>query len=192
MSLIEASFTTRLYRDYPTLGPEFSVQKADYRVITGMQIEDKTPLAFRYDFGLKDRLGPGEPMGRRSSFMTQHMAERILGFAEVTFGEGQDGFNCFTFMNFVAGLSDTTTSGETFKYVGDTVGDFGMIPNEPYVLRRPDSEHAPHGLLADNHYSGVLHVVGPDQPLAFARTADVLRAHGAVMLTHASEQSRRI
>lgn len=148
----------------------------DYLMVTSVQLGSDPPLAFtppEYD---KWAIRDAQP-GRRTVQLQAAMAGRLERFVETCFVRGSQGFNGFTFMNYLARYTDApTTRARRRGYDGGPVSPGRIAAGRPYVI--VDSGRKPiHGMIGlEPGYT--LGINGANSSLAICPVVPLMRAYG--------------
>jgi hypothetical protein len=182
---IEVSFVSRPRALDRSTALGTSPYTLNHRIIVGLKLEGRPPLRLA-----SDHYTSGEP--RVDTYrLPVDFATRLEFFVRRHYVEGLRGYDCFSFMQFVAGFTRTTHNVEgktaTNSVKPKPVKLRSIQPWMPYVMTR--GHHNPRGRAGDMLHAVVgftksisLSVLGVDQPLTWAPTAELMKLYDADQL----------
>lgn len=107
----------------------------------------------------------------------RRMALRIEAFFHLHFVRGVLDYNCFSFMQYAAGLSNDTRNTYDRFYLGPSVSALRILPCQPYAMLKGGVWGRPmHGVIGFNATHS-LSVVGIDEPLVIERNAYLMEGY---------------
>lgn len=184
MSSISLVLHKELHCNYGMYMPGVGATTASHEIITAIEPTDGPTLPFRYFRPEQDHDTNLQPLQLQPQIITMpsEMGKRVLAFCEATFVEGQDNFNCFSFVDFVMGWHSEIGQPGPYRYFDSVPVGPDTSPNEPYFIHAPHGYGGPipHLLLGAARRRHALNVLGPDMPLAISKNTDLLRAFGGI------------
>lgn len=174
-------FERSLLVDVPTHTPEMGWVKADYEMVTGIQMpNDYISL---YATGWQSNEVARLETLRQD--MPAEMAKRLLEFCDVTVCSSNLDYDCHTFTSFLMGWQDKVAAGTSgMELSRRPIKDFNTTkPNRPYVAHSTVAANRyVHSFVGTDRPGYGLGVVGPGMPLVMSRTSDLKRTFGASTL----------
>jgi hypothetical protein len=166
VTFFTTSFTGKLHQ------PGVGTTSLTIDVVRAIQMPDGPRLDFAYD------AWPSEgPESVQILSMPEAMAWRLLRFCTLYFLGGRTGFDCRSFLAYIAGWRNEVTANVDEFYHGHFIGPDRSREAKPYVIATEDGP-TPHAILGAREPGYSVGVMGPDYPLAFARNSDLVTAFG--------------
>lgn len=174
-----------LYRDVPMFMPGVGDTLTDHEIVTALEPAHGPILPFRH-FDFDDAGVDCGTVQPETLTMPTEMAKRVLAFCEATYFDGQDGFNCYSFVDFTMGWDDQIRTGVSRRLGSKGVGTEPTQTNEPYYVYTPGGHGGDiaHLLLGGPKTGHAFNVLGPNMPLAISKNTDLLRIFGGTSLHH--------
>ncbi len=175
METVRVGFASRL-RDYKSRVKGVPPHDLRHRVIVGMKIDGRPAvnMAQRHRWGIDPRIDV-----RRLPLDT---ALRIERFIRAHYVNSERDYNCFTFMQYVAGLHhETGNASWKFHFHGKQVRAREMRPFQPYVLYKGNirTGQPMHGVICFTNTQICLSVLGNNNSLAWAPIDALLPTYGS-------------
>lgn len=172
MSVLRVQFATkRRVRDTRVIGvPPISLL---HRGVVGVQVEGR-PLR-----NLPKKLRWGTDLRVDTHYLPAQLALLLDNFVRTHYIDGRQDFNCFTFMGYVTGLTKESHGIQRWmNYRFVLASPHEVVPYRPYIMvtSRTDAKLM-HGVVGFSS-SICLSVLGDNQALTLAPTADLMRMYG--------------
>ncbi len=142
-----------------------------HRVVVGIQVQGKSLI----DFPDGERWGDDPRVDVR--VMPADFAERLDAFVRSHYVRNARGYNCYSFMRYTTGLEDGTIDMCECIYTGPVIPTLQTEPYQPYAMYKGGTRgECRHGIVGFTN-TVCINVLGNNQPLAIAPTAEVMKVY---------------